>query len=100
MVTPVFATLIFEVVMACFNLSGFLVEIALRATMRVAPDNPKNAGGFESHVRLQVVCQAGVPFTSSNFSDRKTRWSDFDIAESGRGIQAGIAARPGSNSAW
>jgi hypothetical protein len=64
MVTPVFATSIFEVVMACFNLSGVVVERALRATMRVAPDNPENAGGFESHVKLQVVCQAGVPFTS------------------------------------
>jgi hypothetical protein len=41
MVTPVFATSIFEVVMACFNLSGVVVEIALRATMRVAPDNPE-----------------------------------------------------------
>jgi hypothetical protein len=86
MVTPVFATSIFEVVMACFNLSGVVVEIALRATVRVAPDNPENAGGFESHVRLQVVCQAGVRFTSSNFSDRKTRWSDLVIAESGHGI--------------
>jgi hypothetical protein len=86
MVTPVFVTSIFEVVMACFNLSGVVVEIALRATMSVAPDNPENASGFESHVRLQVVCQVGVPFTSSNFSDRKTRWSDFGIAESGHGI--------------
>ncbi len=94
MVTPVFATSIFEVVMACFNLSGVLVEIALRATMRVAPDNPKNAGGFASHVTLQVVCRAGVPFTSSNFNGRKTRWSDFGMAESWHCIQAGIAASP------
>ncbi|TKC80078.1 hypothetical protein FAZ69_30170 [Trinickia terrae] len=71
--------------MACLNLSGVVVGIAPRATMRVAPDGPKKPFGFESRFFCQVLRQAGVPFTSSNFSDRKTRWVDFGKAVSGIG---------------
>jgi hypothetical protein len=42
--------------------------------MRVAPDSPEKARGFESHFLCEVVRQAGVPFTSSNFLSRKTGW--------------------------
>ncbi|WP_278648288.1 hypothetical protein, partial [Burkholderia lata] len=58
--------------LACLNLSGVVVGITPRATMRVAPDGPKKPLGFESRFFYQVVRQAGVPFTSSNFSGRKT----------------------------
>ncbi|NUA32249.1 hypothetical protein FCJ59_37010, partial [Cupriavidus basilensis] len=56
------------------NLSGVVVGITPRATMRVAPGGPKKALGFKSQFICQVLRQAGVPFTSSNFSRRKTRW--------------------------
>ncbi|RIJ86075.1 hypothetical protein RSP822_12095 [Ralstonia solanacearum] len=59
--------------LACLNLSGVVVGMVPRATMRVAPDGPKNRRGFESRFFCQVVRQAGVPFTSSYFSGRKTR---------------------------
>jgi hypothetical protein len=42
--------------------------------MKVAPGSPKNLGGFESRFFDQVICQAVMPFTSSNFYSRKTRW--------------------------
>jgi hypothetical protein len=60
--------------------------------MRVAPDDPEKPIGFESQFFWQVVRQAGVPFTSSNFSDRKTRWVDFGKAGSGGG-RSGIECR-------
>ena len=41
--------------------------------MRIAPDVPYNVFGFVSQIFFRVIRQAGVPFTSSNFSDRKTR---------------------------
>jgi hypothetical protein len=57
--------------LACLNLSGVLVGITPRATMRVAPDDPKKPLGFESRIYCQVIRQAGEPFTSSNFSVAK-----------------------------
>jgi hypothetical protein len=48
MVTPIFATPIFDAVLACLNLSGVIVGIRPRATMRIAPDSPKNTLGFMS----------------------------------------------------
>lgn len=40
--------------------------------MRFAPVDPLNLVGFRSLISSQVVPQAGVPFTSSIFSRRKT----------------------------
>lgn len=57
--------------------------------MRIAPDSPNNACSFGSLFTLQDVCQAGVPFMSSNISSRKTRWVDFGKA--GEVAQAGMA---------
>ncbi len=71
--------------LACLNLSGVVVGIAPRATMRVAPGGPEKVLGFESRF-CEVLRQAGVPFTSSNFNDRKTRWVDFGKAVSGIGL--------------
>lgn len=45
-----------------------------RATMRVAPDDPKKTCGLEGHFVFQILRQAGEPFTSSVFTTRKTRW--------------------------
>jgi len=45
--------------------------------MRVAPDDPEKVLCFESRFFCEVFRHAGVPFTSSNFSGRKTRWVDF-----------------------
>ncbi|TDG04504.1 hypothetical protein E1N52_29025 [Paraburkholderia guartelaensis] len=59
--------------MACINLSSVVVGTIPRATMRVAPDDPGKTPGFGSQFNRQVVRQAVVPFTSSKFSDRKTR---------------------------
>jgi hypothetical protein len=67
--------------------------------MRVAPDDPEKPIGFESQFFYQVVRQAGVPFTSSNFSDRKTRWVDFGKVrkqKAGSAAQAAFAAIPSS----
>jgi hypothetical protein len=42
--------------------------------MRVAPDNPKKLLGFKkSRFETQVVCQAGVPFTSSKFQQSQNQ---------------------------
>jgi hypothetical protein len=46
MVLPVFATLIPMLWLACVNLFGVLKGITPRATMRVAPNEPQNDGGF------------------------------------------------------
>ena len=79
MVTPVFyghprfCNLDEDGWLACLNLSGVTVRTGPRATMRIAPDSPKNASSFKSWFTLQGVCQAGVPFTSSHISGRKTR---------------------------
>ncbi|TCK31904.1 hypothetical protein B0G84_1878 [Paraburkholderia sp. BL8N3] len=53
--------------LACLNLSGVVVGKSPRATMRVAPDDPEKSIGFKSQFFWQVVRQADVPFTSSNF---------------------------------
>ncbi|CAL8480925.1 protein of unknown function (plasmid) [Caballeronia sp. S22] len=53
--------------LACLNLSGVVVGISPRATMRIAPDDPEKPIGFKSQFFWQVVRQANVPFTSSNF---------------------------------
>jgi Transposase zinc-binding domain len=47
MVRPIFATLIFDVVLACLNLFGVVVRTASRATMRLAPEDPVKLGGFQ-----------------------------------------------------
>jgi len=48
-----------------------------RASMRIAPDGPDNRGSFRSWLTSQGFRQAGLPFRSSVFSSRKTRWVDF-----------------------
>ncbi len=65
--------------------------------MRVAPDNPEKPHGFESQFLRQGAFQAVVPFTSSNFSNRKTRWVDFGRADTESVGQAGTATDPASN---
>lgn len=47
---------------------------APRATIRFAPDGPKNGRSLEDLFLDQVSRQATVPFTSSIFSRRKTGW--------------------------
>ena len=71
MVAPVFATLIFDVVVGLLESIRRRCREVLRATMRVAPDNPINDQG---RFMYQVLRQADMPFTSSNFSGRKTSW--------------------------
>jgi hypothetical protein len=74
MVTLLFATLILgDVVGLPKSIRRLVGEAFLRTTMRVAPDGPKKPLGFESRFFKQVIRQAGVPFTSSNFYSRKTR---------------------------
>lgn len=63
--------------------------------MRIAPDSPNNGGSFESSLTSQGVYQAGVPFTSSNISSRKTRWVDFSEVGSGIGRSDRHGNRPG-----
>ncbi|WP_370548775.1 hypothetical protein NMD65_07980 [Edwardsiella tarda] len=46
MVTPIFATLIFDYWLACLNLSGVIMGMDARATMSSAPDEPKKPLGF------------------------------------------------------
>ncbi|PRG49194.1 hypothetical protein C6V06_24430 [Burkholderia gladioli] len=87
MVTPVFATLISDVVVGLPKSIRRRLRIAPCATMRIAPDGPKKWLGFKSRFLNQVVRQAGVPFTSSNFSDRKTRWVDFHKAKWDRPVR-------------
>jgi hypothetical protein len=92
MVTPVFASSIFEVVMACFNLSGVVVEIALRATMRVAPDNPENAGGFESmsgyRLFVRPVCRSRHQISAIAKPDGQT------LVWQNQGMVFRLASRP------
>lgn len=86
--------------LACVNLFGVVVRIAPRATMRFAPDGPKNGSSLEDLFSEQVCRQATVPFTSSIFSRRKTSWvsrkSESKTARSGRrfsrpSVEHGIA---------
>ncbi|MGN8619285.1 hypothetical protein AAGU66_09320 [Edwardsiella ictaluri] len=46
MVTPIFATLIFDYWLDCLNLSGVTMGMDARATMSSAPDDPKKPPGF------------------------------------------------------
>ncbi|ACR70651.1 hypothetical protein AAGU66_15370 [Edwardsiella ictaluri] len=46
MVTPIFATLIFDYWLACLNLSGVTMGMDARTTMSSAPDEPKKPLGF------------------------------------------------------
>lgn len=71
--------------LACLNLSGVVSGSFPSAAMRVAPDGPKKWLGFESRFLCQVVREADVPFTSSNFCDREIRWIDFGKAVTGIG---------------
>lgn len=57
------------------------VEMSRRASMRIAPGGPYNRGSFRSWLTSQGFRQAGLPFTSSVFSSRKTRWVDFGKTE-------------------
>lgn len=70
MVTPVFATLIFD------DIIGLLKSIRRlnRATMSSAPDELRKIIRLQmSHSDIQVLQQAGRPFVSSMISIRKTR---------------------------
>jgi hypothetical protein len=62
--------------MACSNLSGVAVRNNPRASMRIAPSGPGNSCSFKSSLTFQDVRRAGLPFTSSIISSRKTRWVD------------------------
>ncbi|VVE86007.1 hypothetical protein PSP31121_05646 [Pandoraea sputorum] len=59
---------------ACVNLFGVVEGTGPRATMRSAPDDPKNGSSREDLFSDPVRRQAVVPFTSSIFSRRNTRW--------------------------
>jgi hypothetical protein len=72
MVTLLFATR-FCMMVWLAQIYPALVEGVLHATMRVAPDGPKKRSASKSRFLCQGIRQAGVPFTSSNFSGRKTR---------------------------
>jgi hypothetical protein len=48
--------------------------------MRFAPVGPENCLGFVSQFIAQVFRQAGMPFTSSNISRRKTSWGSQSSA--------------------
>ncbi|MGF6987983.1 hypothetical protein QFZ99_007547 [Paraburkholderia atlantica] len=73
MVRPSFATLTLDAVLACSNLSGVVVGTVPRASMKFAPAAPMKLCGFRSLFACRGVPQAGVPFTSSGFSRRKSR---------------------------
>jgi hypothetical protein len=68
--------------------------------MRIAPDDPEKIFGFGSQFSVQVVRQAGVPFTSSNFSDRKTRWVHFGKIYAESDAQLAIGSAPALNVVW
>src|SRR5215469_2037200 len=70
---PVLQPLTLDAVLACPNLSGVVVRKAPRATMKFAPAVPIKLCGFRSLFTCRGVPQAGVPFTSSGFSRRKSR---------------------------
>lgn len=82
--------------LACVNLFGVVLGIAPRATMRFAPDGPKNGHSLEDLFLDQVCRQATVPFTSSIFSRRKTSWV-IRKKNAGLLVQAGELASPASN---
>jgi len=66
-----------DAVLACSNLSGVVLRTVPRATMKFAPAIPLKLGGFRSLFRSLLSCRgvthAGVSFTSSGFSRRKSR---------------------------
>ncbi|MGF6735875.1 hypothetical protein OKW50_008048 [Paraburkholderia youngii] len=70
-----------------------------RASMRISPDGPDNRGSFRSWLTSQGFRQAGLPFTSSVFSNRKTRWVDFGKAIRREVAHRGALRVHGSNTA-
>jgi hypothetical protein len=70
---PVLQPLTLDAVLACTNLSGVVVGTAPRASMKFAPTVPIELCGFRSLFTCRGVPQAGVRFTSSGFSRRKSR---------------------------
>jgi hypothetical protein len=85
--------------LACVNLFGVVLGLAPRATMRFAPDGPKNGHSLEDLFLDQVCRQAGESFTSSIFSRRKTRWvirkQNVELV-----VQVGEPANPESKALW
>lgn len=65
--------------MACSNLSSVVVSNNPRASMSFAPGCPGNSCSFKRSLTLQDVRRAGLPFTSSIISSRKTRWVDSNF---------------------
>ncbi|CAB3772528.1 hypothetical protein LMG29542_06889 [Paraburkholderia humisilvae] len=51
--------------------------------MRFTPVGPEKCPGFESQFIGEVVRQAGMPFTSSIFSRRKTGWVSVTTLQAG-----------------
>jgi hypothetical protein len=62
--------------LACVNLFGVVVGITPRATMKFAPDSPKNGSSLKDLFSEQVCRQAAVPFTSSIFQSSQNQLGD------------------------
>lgn len=76
MVTPIFATLIFDGWVVCTNLSGVVVRNVPRATMRIAPDNPDNSCSFRKLVNLSGFPPGRFAVHVISYQQSQNRWVD------------------------